>query len=284
MKTMRTPALARLVLATLLGCCVVGCAPGTTPTPFLCMGSDGGSLLVQSGGSGQAEPGSQVVNENGAMFYVLDGACRYFAKGPEGGEARTGTLRPEEASSLEADLALGRWGNLSGSYYSSECDGDWVLYRYGGSRLSVSPICSGRDTAQPIEFIWQRIMRQVSNAFEAGAPMDGDVRYVLVGNEEFPLGSDCLRNAPLWPLSSDPTSIALTWEQSSNLERGQGRVASGEDASRLRELMRLRRSGEIGVLHTGEFIPVHDAMGVYFKLYVRDAVPLEDANGLWRAD
>lgn len=274
-----------ILLGVTLAGVLVGCARGPADPRLLCDGSEGPRFQAQYGGSGQVLPGSQVLSENGHDFLVIDGQCHFWVQQEAFGDVRTGTLGDAEAARLVGDLRLEEWQGIAGRYQNSLCDGPWGLYRFDSYRVSVLPTCNGADSTKRVEWVRQAVRSAIESLHAAGTPAEGPVRYVLVSDpgEEFPPGSEAYRNAPLWPLETAAASLAISPMAANEYSAGQSRLSSGMDATRLRAIAVSYRGGEIGRTYYG-FIPIKDGEGRSYRFFVRDAIPLENDQGLWRAD
>jgi hypothetical protein len=230
-------------------------------------------------------PGSQVLSENGYDFLVVNGQCHFWVQTKAFGDVRTGTLEFSQSAKLSEALKLDTWSGLEGTYQSSLCDGPWMLYRFAAHRMSVQPYCNGPNTAERIAWLREQTRSEIERLHAQGTPVDGPVRYVLVIDEGmFPAGSDAYRNAPLWPLATPAASLAITVMEANHYSAGESHlVPAGPDAQSLRSIAADFRAGSIGREYY-LFIPIRDAEGRYYQFFVRDSIPIENEQGLWRAE
>lgn len=87
------------------------------------------------------------------------------------------------------------------------------------------------------------------------------------------------RDAPAWPLSSNPADISVTEPDAYYLEAGDSLLARDSDAEELRKLRTSWLAGEFGYKDIG-YIPIEGTSGDLYELRVRDSIPLEDDRGI----
>lgn len=245
----------------------------------LCDNSDGIRLAAQFGGSGRITPGSAVLVQNGFDFLVVDGHCRYWVQERAHGDVREGQLSNEESIQIFGSLRLDEWSSLAKTYQSSLCDGPFHSYRFGSERIVITPACHATRTDMPVEFIRPAIRELITKLHFSGKPVQGAVRFTLVLNDEaeYPRTSEAFRGAVRWPLESDPR--ALTVREAANFY-GPFQLAQPPSSACLRKVATMFRVGTVGDKYAG-FAPVFAPNGELLRLYVRDAIPIEDQNGIW---
>lgn len=108
--------------------------------------------------------------------------------------------------------------------------------------------------------------------------VDGPVRFMVVRDDNPDL-TGYFEKTLEWPLSTPAWKLAVRWEDVEGFrEHTRSLVAEGEDAEKLRELRRRWIEGDYEIL--GLFAPVKED-DVYYRVHLRDTIPLEDENGLW---
>jgi hypothetical protein len=125
---------------------------------------------------------------------------------------------------------------------------------------------------------------ELAARYAAGAPVEGAVRFVLVAEAPDVTWPSLVASAAApWPLATAPDALAISLDAAQRYLAGSSRIAMPPEADSLRAL---RRNFEArgGPQLSGGFIPVTGAGGSRYELFVRDAIPLEDAGGLLHVD
>jgi len=138
---------------------------------------------------------------------------------------------------------------------------------------------AGGSTVGETDWLYQNTRKWIQELQDK--PWDGPVRYLLFRfccSSLDPTDVLELRNARPWPLAEDPDSIAVV-PSTVGGKIGTSRLATGQDADKLRALRDALLSGAIGCDYCFA-IPIAGAGGKYYQLYVRDSIPLEDEHGL----
>lgn len=262
----------------------VGCSGGDGPTATVCDGSSALRLSFRNIGGGQVLPGSQALSENGFNFLIVDGKCHFWARPGEWADVRQGDLTQTQADTMSAALRLSQWSQLQGDYVDDLCDGPTREYRFGGAKIAVHPGCGGGKNSESVDWLLNASASQLTAIYEAGAPVEGPVRLVLVAepaDQFWPMW--WVENAARWSGSGDPRAIALTYSQASNYQSGTSVLVMPPDADALRSS---RRSflDKNGFQLTGGFLPVLGPMDEKYEGFVRDSISIEDAQGLLHLD
>jgi hypothetical protein len=271
-------------LAVLLVC--GGCADHTDgdQSAPICNGDPSVRLAFRFGGGGQVLPGSQVMSENGFQFLLVEGTCRAWFLEDPASDVRTAQLSAVAAQALAADMHLVDWEGLRGEYVRNLCDGPGSLLRFGATRIAIISVCGGPDRADAVTWLEDAARRSLSAAYATAEPVDGSVRFVLVVEPSDVIWPPHITAAAQpWPLAVAPETLALSIDAAHGYQPGSSRALAPPDAERLRELRRRFFAGGGGPL-TGGFIPVLGTAGARYQLFVRDAIPLEDATGLLHVD
>ena len=237
------------------------------------------AFTARQSGGGPVVAGSQVLREVGFRLVTIDTSCAFltFDGTSTGlGEGREGFLDPtlkEEAESLlqlnawrqlDAEAEFGR-DNTGGVYEMYEM---YEMYAIGDRRIGISSF----GEPPPPEFLPGSLIAELVEMLRPHSrPVRGPVRYMLIAPNGGGLRDDAYRNAPSWPLSESPESVALTEAQGSR-EEAEATQVTGEDADALRGLRRAFSNGEIGQRDLVSFIPIEELDGSRYQLFVRDLI------------
>lgn len=231
-------------------------------------------------------PGMQVMFENGSSFVYVDGTCRYwawtFATEHFWSEVRTGVLEPHAERDLIARLQYAAWRGWSGDHHSRAgvFDADLLVLM---PDMTIDKMvrcfdgCVDEPTPAPLRAVASQVRDIAGDLWALGAPVSGDVRFVLVREE---VDAIPLITYYDWPLSIDPSSVAIGEIEAAMMAWGGGRLASRTDAHALRSLRATYRDTS-----TAEWlphVPVKDREGNRYHLFFRDTIPYEDEQGLIR--
>jgi len=235
-------------------------------------------------GAGQTLPGSQVMTENGSRFLLVEGSCRAWFLEDPASDVRTAQLSADAAQALAADLRLADWEDLRGEYVRNLCDGNSSLLRFGVTRIVIASACGGPDHAAAVTGLEDAARSSLAAAYAIAEPAGGPVRFVLVAEPADVIWPPLVAAAAApWPLALAPEAVALSSDAAQRYQPGSSLALAPPDAERVRELRRRFFAGGGGPL-SGGFIPVLDAAGARYQLFVRDTIPLEDATGLLHVD
>lgn len=258
-----------------------GLGGASAGTPMLCTPGDSSRELVfiyLYGDGNEQLPGlgSTVMMENGRSYFLVDRGCRYwdyigYRLKYRWGDVFSGVLSSDQAQALASDLRLGDWGDTNGWY---EEKGGSVLIWWAGQ---VEPF---QDEPRYTDTRWiQQVVGNLGQDLEiSGSLWSGNVRYALADAQVDNLvqrASFVEGPTAVWPLSVAPEDVALS---SHDRYPWKSRLATGDDATRLRDLRNQGLEGVIAV-DTRDFIPIVQPDGTAYALYVRDSIPLEDDQG-----
>jgi hypothetical protein len=210
--------------------------------------------------------------ENGWEFLLVEGSCVAWAL-PGSGEPLVRTLlSTDDERQLVASLQLSTWSTIVPTI--GGCfDGPTNSYRFGEQRLTGSG-CGGEGHSA-----WSDLnaafSAQVERLASLGQPWGGDLRYLVLPEQS----QNDPRAAVPWPLASSLGAVALPEDQLFNYRAGMSRRATGDDATKLRAIRTTSNTPSSDGL-THDFTRVTDASGTNYQLYLRDALPLEQDNGL----
>jgi hypothetical protein len=277
---------ARIILQAALLCSVTltGCG-GTTPADVsggdagveICDGRAAVRLYAASLGGGPVPSGVNMLSENGWHYLLVSGKCEAWVLKELDAPLRHVSLSREQAKALERDFRLGEWKSFSQA--GGGCpDASGVRFRFDKDEVVGVPC--GLKADHPLVAMSSALVLQIEQLYRGGTAVDGDVRYLLaIEAADDPSTNNAYRNAPPWPLSFLPSTVAVPLTGLAIYQRGGSRHAGNDEASLLRGLRSSWLEGVIGS-RTSQFIPVEQADGARFRLYLRDSSPWEDASGL----
>jgi hypothetical protein len=244
--------------------------------PVLCDGTDQIRFAYQVAGGGPVMPGSEVLSENGFVYLLVSGTCHYWALQDVQGAVREGELSAAAAASFTTELRLGMWSDLPPQGPSCP-DAPSAVVRFADDRYELPSPCPAQDAGAGTALA-DAVRARAQSLHDAGAPVAGSVRFVLV-MEGADWSTAVRERAAPWPLAEAAADVALTPGQARMYQRGSSRRASGDEAAALRDVRDASAAADVRQL-TGGFIPVVDGSGGRYQLYVRDAIPPENDQGL----
>jgi hypothetical protein len=255
---------------------VLGCSESPTPTP-VCDGSDELVLRVQSIVSAEAlEPGEPVLYDNGAGYLFVNGACEYYVEwtGPFG-DARAGVLSPDQELALLEGLGAAQVAASPGEYAGDVFDGSTFRLQVGADVVTCTGGCQGGDVPAWLASARAFSSEQLSQLADDADSPDLPQRVVVVEHTAGPLD-------PLfsWPAPDlDPATIAVDDRSPSATSFGGGVLVDGASGAALRDLRRTLAA--LPYPPTGAYVwHTRDAQPPEYSVYIRDAIPWEDARGL----
>lgn len=248
----------------------LGCQP---PPRELCSRTSTATdtrFAAQWGGTGDAPAGSQITTQNGHDFLAIDAQCRYWVQRHPDQPTHTGTLSATEVEELSEALMLDQWSSLVGDHLLGGChDGAWGRFRFGALEATATG-CPPSGPEHRIMELRSEVWAAIERLYPQGQPVEGPVRFLLYER-------DTSASAfAVWPLETPAAELAVAPEDASSAS---GLLAEGTDAEALRTLAARARAGAFGDNLDGS-IPIEEE-GRAYRLYVRDTVPFEDAQGRW---
>jgi hypothetical protein len=242
----------------------------------VCDGSSAVRLYHARGGGGMIAPGSQAIYEVG-FYLIVRGDCRYWIYASPDGVVRSAVLDAEQVRALIRALRLSELKGLAGDYAWSACDGPEGVYWFDSQRVRVFAVCSDVNPhdAEVADSLLQGWQSTATELMQTGVPVTGDVWFSLyqVPADVLLPSSNGYRNAPSWPLDTDPGKLAGRFTADGEYIAGASHRVSGEDAAALRSLRSDLLEKRIGL---ESFVPIVQPDGRTYELYVRDAIELED--------
>lgn len=233
---------------------------------------------------GRELAGSQVRVENGVPFLSIDGTCSYWINGGWAEDAlsrdrgiRTGTLTTAQVATIEQTLPLGDVGPL-GDCISVAGQFDVA------TRTIATEAATARcpSTGMRFDAAWSVLKTLAQALWDSGTPMDGALHVSAV---DAPYDSSTSPAAYTWPIAMPLSSFILDpGKDGINLmNAGVSHLVSDADAAKslraLRDQYLLDRSAQPGLYSGWDGLKTTDSVDVAL-VYMRDAVPYEDASGL----
>ena len=274
-------AFCRAVFALLV---LVGCGSRSEPAVpprTICDGSDDLRFWAGVTGGGMTAVEHDVLFENGASFFLIDGRCRFWVKPAENifEEVRSGVLDPGTLAELADDFRYDHWPELEGSYFGDVAafDADNIGFMDREVAISCAANCLGDSTPPDVVAMREAYVAWSTRLWETGEAVSGDLRANAVEHSRPPEDwSREWRPVP-WPASVPIESFAVP--------EGGGRppivVLSGPDADALRVLRREFLDGEHGDFPSaGHSMLISDTDGPLYFVNVRDTTPFEDERGV----
>ena len=264
---------------------VGGCGAAEAPRVPLCDGSEGLTLRVfVAGPPGREGRGGAVRIENGFPSFAVDGQCRYYIGGGWGATLqdqgrdqgwREGVLDAELRESLEQTAGYEDLQEINDCGANDVDDTSHLIV--ANSRSSLR--CSG-EQGKRVTAIFQLVEGHARKLRETGHPREGAMHVVAGSSEYFP--------GP-YPVYPWPTGLILRdyfndEATNSDFAIGYSKLASGTDASQLRsarEAYLIDTAPGTSVAYYGSGIPMTDGE-LDAQVFLRDALPYENARGLWR--
>lgn len=239
--------------------------------PRICDDSEEVRLAIRIEGGGPAAAGMTMLAENGWRFMLVDGRCHAWLLSSHTEPLRELTLSPAQEVALAAALELPNWQALAGPHGGGCPDAPGITYRFGTERVQGS-IC-GLAATDSLKRVNDMFVAQLELLSAAASPVSGDVRYLVLVEAS----RNDSRPGIEWPLTISIESVVVLRGDEFNYRPGNSRQATGADAERLRGI----RSSGAGTGPVYDFTRVLGSDGTTYQLFVRDAVPGEQADGLF---
>jgi len=239
----------------------------------ICDGSAAVRLAIQVSGGGPALPGNTMLSENGWRFLLVDGTCTVWVLKAFGDALVREALSADAEAQLATALKLSTWDRIAPPTGSCP-DAAGLSFRFDEQRLSSSSCDFARDS--PWGQLAAAADEQLDGFAAAGEVWAGDLRY-LVLQESTPTDS---RPPVAWPLDTAVEPLALDADQAFGYRAGGSLRATGDEAAKLRVIRTTAAAATATYGVPYDFTRVMDARGGTYQLYIRDALPFEQDNGL----
>jgi hypothetical protein len=229
-------------------------------------------------GGGQVAPGSKVRSENGYNLFAVDGNCTYWiapgwVEQPFDHDlpVRTGKLSDADIQLLEASLPTDDTGALTSSCWSG-----LALDAPGRSiRAATGTADCGQLPFDEFNAAWTAVTTVATRVANEGTPVDGPLHVSAVR-----AGYASTVVSYPWPTSLTLDAFILAAGDVNKV--GVSRLVDDPVAASQLRTMRAQyvidATAQPG-LHPGD-APLATDQGVTVSVFMRDAIPYEDAQGL----
>jgi len=250
------------------------------PTFSICDGTAAVRLMyIATAQLGPVAKGSQVIYENGARYLFVNGLCHFWAFDEE--EQRTssalvdimeGDLSPADATTLAAELRVDEWPAQAGRHTGPQLsDAGWNILWIPGTEIECQIDCSWTGSPEILKVAFARAHQALRTLSLKRSPVNAAVRIYLTFYEgDIPWKHPFLD----WPLTNPLTGYERPYVYA---PVGSGILVPQPDAALLRTLRREWR-GKIEA-NEFDFVPIRGEGGKVYRLYARDVIPLERADG-----
>jgi hypothetical protein len=223
--------------------------------------------------------GSLVRVENGSPMLSVDGTCAYWIGGgwyedplSRDRPFRTGTLSAAEVSAIESGLPLDDLSPLG------DCPPPPPgLFDVGTRSIrTATPTASCMTNGTRFDPAWATLEALARTLWDRGTPLDGALHVSAASG-----GGQARPPAYAWPLASPLSGFVLADADLTKI--GVSHLVDDPDAARslrgLRDQYLSDRDAQPGLYVNWDGLTATDASGTAF-VYMRDAIPYEDAQGL----
>jgi hypothetical protein len=235
-----------------------------------------------------------MASENGTLFFVVEGNCRfwYFRAWVE--PARTGTLGDAEVATVVETFQLESWqGPIASTSGGLGLASTWLIFGRDDSRPPCGPHAPTRECDQaPLRSsagidhnaVRNGLLSIMDDLAQVAHEVAGDMRYVLFEGDFDITEQDWTMPGITWALG-DPADVAIpSGGPDFTYAIGSSRLVTGADAAALRALRQQFLDGQISGHdprpgYGARAIPLLIA-GQRYSLFVRDTFPFEDDRGL----
>ena len=256
---------------------------GTRPEP-LCDGAQHLRLWVFIE-PGNEVRGSMVRVENGFPFIAIDGTCSYWIGGGWMNDAfsrdrpiRTGKMTEADVASVEQSVPLGDIATLGdcpppppGLY-----DYSFRFIRTATTYVSCFTSAPALTAGTRFEAGWMTLERIANTLWNDGTPVNGALHVSAVDAP-----GDGATPAYTWPIAAPLASFVL--EGADGTKSGVSHLVSDPTAASqlraLRDQYLADRTAQPSLYVSWDGLKVTDQTSIGF-VYMRDAIPYEDAQGL----
>ena len=150
---------------------------------------------------------------------------------------------------------------------------------HGKPAIQCNNTCQGPGLPDALSDMANQYHAVLDRLWDGGTEVDGPLRFILVTSPRI----DGLTYFPWAVTDLDPMALALDEGGAIELQLGEGLLTSTAlQAQQLRDLRTAYLQSPEGASRNVVYIPVVDADGGCYRLYLRDTIPIEDARGLVR--
>lgn len=269
-----------LALALCACACTAGSASEPSPPPVLCSGGD--EIVfhgMQPQGTHRRGLGRELLGRNGQGHVFLTSSCTYYCT-TDRGVSRSVQLDEAGAQELLRPFELHRFAEHVGAAAIADCFRPEGRFGVGAASAHLEPSCAGSADEEWFATLKEAMGQAFRDCETVAEPVDGAVWYALLREAPEEGGTPGFEKGTPWPLAIDPNDVAVPIERTGIVEAPRMRV-DGADAALLRDLLRRHLRGEFSSQnYTTQWIPIRQADGQIFTLWVSDVLPGEDEHGV----
>jgi hypothetical protein len=216
--------------------------------------------------------------EVGFYYFYVRGDCRYFVvpyRNDDGTwiETHTGVLDEDQETALVELLHYGDWDDLYGLYPEpGSSDAPLMMVHDGASEDAIGCIGDCPDAPEPVLAMRSEYKAQLEHWWTIGQPMTGPMRVIAARRLD---GDPIPQNPVPWTVDLDLSSLAIPFDDMIC----PGKSVLVDDPATVAALRQFRLEHAEGLQEFGDFW-VEVEPGVYFEIYMRDALPFEREDGL----
>jgi hypothetical protein len=213
--------------------------------------------------------------DNGAYYLFVDGQCNYWVSNPSQvwEETRVGVIDVETAARLGESLHISIWSDLKGTWSDPRggvYDAPVLIFDDASRAVVCAKLCDAPGVPAAVKEMRDAFPGIAHELWDRGTPIVSSIRAIAVAGEPAPA-------VPFveWPLARPITDFLRT----GNIGFGEGTLE--DNVTSVQALKDLRESfvrGDHGAF-VWNILPVKSG-GSYYQLFVRDALPFEDAQGI----
>ena len=237
----------------------------------MCDGSDALRFIQVTEGGGQSITPYYFTEPHGYSFFAVDGKCRYYVEDDYMRGIFTGTLTPDDAAQLSADM---HWSELDG-WVDLESEGscfDASTATLIKPNAAVGCYCACKAAPMGLTEAMRNVTKWQEKMLEEGTPLDGPVGALIDTTSR---GGPSAQPIYEWPLERSIDSIPdLLLEPLGDprLVAGSDQWARFDDPEEFKKLRELRAEALRAKDESSGFTPailIRDGNKLY-DLYVRD--------------
>jgi len=250
----------------------------------LCNGEQHLRLWALIGGGGMEAAASYVRIENGLPVITIDGTCTYWVGGGWSEDAlsedrpfHTGRLSDADVRAIEESVPLDDIATLSDCEPNVTVpDGPTFIIRTAKALATCGGITTPSHPGTRFLAAWATMQTIARASWQAGAPVDGALHVSAVS-----VSSAGMPPPYAWPIAAPlDTFVPAAGDL---FKSGVSRLVDDPDSARKLRAMREQYLADWtaqpmpGVANA---LAATDQSGLAFLVYMRDAIPYEDAQGL----
>jgi hypothetical protein len=211
-------------------------------------------------------PGEHVLYDHGQSWLYVDGRCDFHVKiGSRWDDARIGVA---DDGTLVDELSLGSLDELAGAYLGEVAEGATLEIAFDGALLTCNGGCTGAEVPEEIAELNAHAAALLRDLADRSTMPLLPQRVLVIAQPVPPTPSF------LWPAALDPASIAVA---PADADTAPSLLVTDDDGDALRDLRREVRDATPPP--AGAWVTTDLANPPSFSVFLRDALPFEDADG-----